>query len=118
MFYLHKDRKTETIMALDILKGVASYEFLNAVPVGKLEPGSDIAAASLPMTKYGYNIRVYSVSKMDGDNILVERIQRPVRGTEGAQQVWCLSGGVVDTDVDHICNPISARGEHARTDDD
>jgi len=111
VFYLHKERKTETIMALDIRLEYGDQTIFQGVPVGKLEPGSDIASASFHNPTHSkHDTRVYSVSKLDGDNILLERVQR-------SEKQWAISGGVVDTDVDQLA-PLSLDKAHTNTDDD
>jgi len=105
-FYLQRQGKAQTIYALDLHGSDISHAItFKAQRVGKLEPSSNLGAASL--SKYDeasgffkYDARLFSVSKLDGDNVLLERIRN--EGDSAFYGEWVISGGVVTTDVDHL----------------
>ncbi|KAF8466313.1 hypothetical protein BDZ91DRAFT_725052 [Kalaharituber pfeilii] len=100
-FFVSKKDNVETIMSIEAplkLPDVTSYP---AQPVGRLEPDSNIAAASLPAAFCANRppIRLFSVSKLDGEDVLMERIQKR------SDQQWVISGGIVNTDTSGLVGP-------------
>ncbi|KAF8464890.1 hypothetical protein BDZ91DRAFT_849550 [Kalaharituber pfeilii] len=98
IFFVKRDGQEKTIYSVDHLPG-SSLDF-RPKRVGKLEPVSLLGAASFPANPL-YDARQFSVSNLDGDDILVERVPKYYSQGYGGQQ-WVLSGGVVDTDVDYL----------------
>ncbi|KAF8460746.1 hypothetical protein BDZ91DRAFT_766088 [Kalaharituber pfeilii] len=70
--------------------------------VGKLEPGSILGAASFQNNKD--DARLFSVSNLDGDTVLLERVPRKAATCAGGPvfEYWEMPSGIVDTDVDHL----------------
>jgi len=98
IFYVQRNGQQKSIFSIDRIPG-SKLQF-HPKRVGKLEPDSILGAASFPANPL-YDARQFSVSNLDGDNILVERIPKYYAKMLGGQQ-WVLSGGVVDTDVDEL----------------
>lgn len=96
VFFAKRDGYVKTIYSLDYLPG------MTFVPkrVGKLQSDSVIGAASFP-TNSMCSARLFNVSNLDGDSILLERVPKFFAAKNGGQ-MWVISGGLVDTDTDHL----------------
>ncbi|KAF8461492.1 hypothetical protein BDZ91DRAFT_736748 [Kalaharituber pfeilii] len=102
VFYLQRQGSAKYIWALDYKPNdeyVIKSTTLEPRRVGKIEPDSILGAASFQNDKR--EARLFSVSCLDGDNILLERVPRRPEHGIGSDQ-WALACGIVDTDVDHL----------------
>ena len=92
-FYIKRGGRDKFIYSQDYLPG---KEFSPSI-VGKLESESILGAASFE-TNPVHDARLFSVSNLDGDNILVDRVPKFIN----KRRTWIIAGGVVDTDVDEL----------------
>lgn len=98
LFYCKRDGRDKTIYAQDfLLTKESTYHPFDPKFVGKLQSESILGTASFQKDSV-YDARLFSVSSLDGDDILIERIPKFYY----KERVWVISGGVVDTDADSL----------------
>jgi len=118
-FYIKRDISlNETIYCTSIPSNVEDIvpEKLETCRIGRLEPSSNLGAATMANRDKYPPIRLFSVSKLDGDNVLLERVQRfshrhSVTTATKSTTSWVISGGVVDTDVECLVPRVHQEGE-------
>lgn len=103
IFFVKRDGQQKCIYSIDHNPDTKNTEIqFKPKRVGKLEPDSLVGAASFSKSQLP-DIRQFSVSNLDGDDILVERIPQYYKQKGvGQQSQWVFSGGVIDTDVDYL----------------
>lgn len=118
IFYLQSEGRSKTIYSLNYMPGTEISK-LSPIRIGKLEPDSVLGAASFKSGRF--DSRLFSVSNLDGDNILLERVPKEVVLPAGSIQrkeklAWVISGGVVETDVDHLVAQVTPQEEDSDSD--
>ena len=100
-FFVVRKGRDKMIYSQDIVN--SDKTSLNPIPrvVGKLDSNSILGAASFSKNPV-YDARLFSVSNLDGDYILVDRVPKFIYQT----LYWVIAGGVVDTDVDPL-SPVA-----------
>ena len=105
VFYLQRQGINKYIFSLDInpheIDAICFCRHLKPRRLGKLEPSSIMGAASFLHDKLA-DARFFSVSNLDGDNVLLERVPRRTITPFGGVEHWEIPSGVIDTDVDHL----------------
>ena len=105
VFYLKRQGINKYIFSLDInpheIDAICFCRHLKPRRLGKLEPSSIMGAASFLNDKLA-DARFFSVSNLDGDNVLLERVPRRTITPFGGVEHWEIPSGVIDTDVDHL----------------